>query len=131
MTYEERMKLLSFVKPENKDRLLLKLARGERIDLTQDSDLFYQINADRMSMEDWMKQDKFKHHIQSMKDLKSSMSDKGKTKEGKMRLIGEIPLSVYYTRPEFSPKLPPAERARNIKQFLNENPVFRISDKRV
>lgn len=131
MTYEARMRLLAVCRPEKKDLLLLKLAQGEVIDLTKDSDLFYHINADRMSMEEWMKQDKFQHHIQSMKDLKDSLSDKGKTKEGTMRLIGEIPLSVYYTRPEFSPKLPPAERARNIKKFLNENPVFRISDKRI
>jgi hypothetical protein len=131
MTYEERMQYLSRVRPEKKDILLLKLARGEKIDLTKDSDLFFQINADRMSMDDWMKQTKFDHHIKDMKEFKKTLNDGGKTKEGKMRLIGEIPTDVFFQRPEFSPALPPHERAKNIKKFLNDNPVFKVSDKRI
>lgn len=131
MTYEERMQLLNSVRPEKKDILLLKLARGEKIDLTKDSDLFYQINANRMSMDDWMKQDRLTPQIQSMKDAKANIYDTkyGQTKGKKMRWLGDIPDWVYFNHPHlFGPMVPREERTRNIKKWLNENPLFKAGD---
>ncbi len=132
MTYEEKMRLLQYVKPENKDELLLRIARGETVDITKDEDLFYQINVDRMSIEDAMNRDKYKPLAEDMKEVRKHLHDPlyGKTRGGvTKRYLGEIPDHIYFTHPWFSPHLSKEERSANIKKFLNMFPMFRAGSK--
>lgn len=133
MTYQQRMELLARCKPEYKDILLMKLIKGERIDITKDEDLFYQVNKDRVTLEQFVNRDKFKQQANNVKMQKEYLHDPrmGKTKGGKFRWLGDIPDEVYFSRPEFSPTLPKEERLANIKKFLNMFPTFRAGDKRL
>lgn len=133
MTYQQRMELLSRCKPEYKDILLMKLIKGERIDITKDEDLFYQVNKDRVTLEQFVNRDKFKQQAHNVKLQKEYLHDPrtAKTKGGKFRWLGDIPDEVYFSRPEFSPLLPKEERLANIKKFLNTFPTFRAGDKRL
>ena len=133
MTYEQKMHLLQACKPEKKDALLMRILRGETVDITKDEDLFFQVNKDRVSLEQFTNRDKFKSDAQAMKWAKQNMHDpsKGKTKGNKMRWLGDIPSEIYFSRPEFSPLLPKHEREKNIRKFLNQFPVFKAGDKLV
>lgn len=128
MNYEDKMKMLANCKPEYKDILLMKILKGEVVDITKDADLFYQINKDRVSMDEFTNRDKFKASAEDMKRMKSMIDPNHKSKKG-MKLIGEIPPEIYFSRPEFSPDLPKEERDRNIRKWLNTYNVFKISDK--
>lgn len=130
MDYEEMQTRLSQIRPEKKDIYLARLLRGETIDLTKDEDLFFQVNKDRVSLNEFTERDKFKRSAEDMKRMKSNIDPNHKSAGG-MRLIGEIPPEIYFARPEFSPTLSREERSRNIKKWLNTHSVFRISDKRL
>jgi NMD protein affecting ribosome stability and mRNA decay len=133
LSYEQKMELLARVKPEYKDVLLLRLMKGERVDITKDEGLFYQINADRMSMEDFTNRDKFKHDAEAVKREKANILDTahGVSRGKKMRWLGDIPAEIYFNRPEFSPLLPKAEREANIKKWFNMFPTFKAGDKKL
>lgn len=128
MNYEEKMKALSECRPEYKDILLMKILQGETVDITKDADLFYQVNKDRVSLSEFTERDKFKAAADAMKLEKSLGFDTAKSKQGRMRRIGDIPAEIFFSRPEFSPNLPKDERDRNIRKFLNEFNTFRVSD---
>ena len=128
--YEEKMKMLANCKPEYKDILLARILRGETVDITKDEDLFYQVNKDRVSLDEFTNRDKFKASAKDMKRMKSHIDPNHKSASG-MKLIGEIPPEIYFSRPEFSASLPKEERARNIKKWLNTHTVFRIQDKQI
>ena len=131
LTYEQKMLLLQNCKPENKDIYLLKLLKGETIDLTKDEDLFYQVNKDRVTLEQFVNRDKFKGHAQQMKWMRQSLKDTrhAKSGSGKGRLLGEIPAEIYFGRKEFSsPSIDRQERLKNIKHFFNQFPAFRAGE---
>lgn len=129
--YEEKMKALSECKPENKDLLLYRILKGERhVPITGDEDLFYQVNKDRVSLDEFTDRDKFKAAAEATKQTKAGMYDaSGKSKDKKMRWLGDIPAEIFFSRPEFSPLLPKEERAANIRKWLNEYNAFRAGDK--
>lgn len=131
MTYEEKARLLAWVKPEKKDILLARIFKGERVNIQNDADLFFQINRDRLPMEDQLNRDKYKQLAQHVKDAREVIDDKefGRTKGKKMRYLGEIPADIYFTHPWFSPSLPKEERDANIRRFFTMFPAFRIGDK--
>lgn len=130
LDYEAKMKMLQNIRPENKDIYLLKIFRGEEVDITKDEDLFYQVNKDRVSLDEFTNRDKFKESAEDMKKMKQNIDPNHKSAQG-MKLIGEIPPEIYFSRPEFSPLLPKEERTRNIKKWLNANSVFKIGDKQL
>lgn len=132
--YEEKMKALSECRPENKDLLLMRILRGERsVPITGDEDLFYSVNRDRVSMEEFTERDKFKHAEKEVKQFKQNLHDPmyGRTKNKKLRLLGEIPAEIYFSRKEFSPTLDKKERDANIRKWLNKYHTFRMGDKQV
>lgn len=133
MNYEDKMRALANCRPEKKDILLLQLLQGHSIDLTKDEDLFYQINKDRVSMDQFVNRNKFKADAQAFKDVKEGLHDTrmGKTKGGN-RHLGDIPAEIYYARKELSdPSVPREERIKNIKKFFNDYPAFRTGDSRI
>lgn len=131
ISYEQRMRLLAQCKPEYKDKLLLRILKGENVDITRDSDLFYQINKDRVSLEEFTNRSKFKPAAEATKSMKQHMLDPrtGRSRGKQLRWLGDIPAEIYFSRPEFSPTLAKGERDRNIKKFLNSFPTFRAGDK--
>jgi hypothetical protein len=131
MNYEQKMRMLQWVKSEKKDELLMRIARGETVDITKDEDLFYRINVDRMSMDKVMDRDKYKPLAEHVKQTRAHIDDPqyGKTKGNKMRYLGEIPADIYFTHPWFSPNLPKEERDANVRKFFNQFPAFRIGQK--
>lgn len=133
MNYEEKMNLLAWVRPEKKDELLLRIIRGEKVDITKDEDLFYQVNKDRVSLDEFVNRDKFITEAELMKQNKQILDDPvyGKSKGKKFRYLGDIPAEVYFSRPEFSPLLDKKERDNNVRKFLNTYTVFKAGDKRV
>lgn len=134
MTYEEKMEALARVKPENKDKYLLQLLQGKTIDLTKDEDLFYQVNKNNVSLEQFVSRDKFKADAEEMKVMRSNLVDGrlGMTEGKRMRLLGEMPAEIYYARKEFSdPNIPKEERAKAMKKFFNEFSAFRAGDRRI
>jgi len=133
MNYEEKMKALAECKPEYKDILLYKILKGEIVDITKDADLFYQINKDRVSLNEFTERDKFKAAAQQVKNLKGVMTDpvSGKSKGKKIRWLGDIPAEIFFSRPEFSPLLSKEERTANIKKWLNEYHIFRAGEKKL
>lgn len=134
MSYEERMKS-HYNKPSNKDIILAQIVRGDKgIDITKDEDIFYQINKDRVSIEQFTNRDKFKEDAAQMKDFKRDLVDPtyGRTKSKHARLLGEMPAEIYYARKEFSdPNLPREERLRNMKKWFNDFPSFRAGDRKL
>lgn len=134
MSYEEQMRK-HYSKPSEKDIILAKIVRGDKnIDITKDEDIFYQINKDRVSIEQFTNRDKFKADAAQMKEFKQTLLDPayGRTKTKNARLLGEIPAEIYYARKEFSdPMIPMQERVENMKKFFNTFPVFRAGDKRL
>lgn len=131
-SYEEKMKALSECKPEEKDRLLYRILKGERhVKITGDEDIFFQVNKDRVSLQDYTERDKFKAAAEAVKQQKETLHNNGYSKDKRFRLIGEIPAEIFFSRPEFSPMLPKEERDRNIRKFLNEFNAFRITDGRL
>lgn len=133
LTYEQRMDFLSRVRPEKKDELLLRILKGQKVDITQDSDLFYQVNKDRVSLTEFTNRDKFKAAAEGMKKDKQVMNDPryGVSKGGKFRWLGDIPPEIYFSRKEFSPMIAKEERDANIRKWLNQFPVFKAGDKQV
>lgn len=130
MTYEEKMRMLAWVKPEKKDELLLRIARGETVDITKDEDLFFQINRDRVSMEEQVNRDKYQPIADHIKHTREVIGDIkfGQTKGKKLRYLGDIPADIYFTHPWFSPNLPKEERDANIRKFFKMFPKFRVGD---
>jgi hypothetical protein len=136
VTYEEKMRMLAWCKPEKKDRLLERIVRGERsVNIQDDEDMFFRVNVDRLPMADQINRrvEKFSPLAEDMKEMKKYLADPvfGKTKNKKMRYLGEIPESIYFTHPWFSPLLPKEERDANIRRFFNEFPAFRAGDKKI
>ncbi len=131
MSYEDKMRILSWVKPEKKDRLLARMLKGERVNIQGDEDLFFHVNRERLSLEDQMKRDKYKPLADHVKNAREVVDDKkyGFTKDKKMRYLGEIPADIYFTHPWFSPNLSKLERDANIRKFFAMFPAFRIGDK--
>lgn len=125
MDYEQKMALLANCKPEYKDALLLRILKGEKVDITQDSDLFYQINADRVSMDEFTNRDKFKAAAKQVKHMNDNLDNKGYTKDKKMRWMGDIPAEIFFSRPEFSPTISKEERDANIRKWLQQFPSFK------
>lgn len=127
------MRLLAKIKPDAKDKFIAAWLRGDKsIDITQDEDLFYQVNKDRVTLEKFVDRDKFKEDAEAMKIHKAYLNDPkyGKTKGGKMRWLGDIPAEIYFSRKEFSdPAIPKEERWKALKNFFNSFPVFRAGDK--
>jgi hypothetical protein len=128
LSYEQKMRLLSLCKPEKKDMMLYRLWKGEKIDITQDEDLFFQVNKDRVSLDEFTSRDKFKASAKDFKKVKEAVDPKNMSKEGKLRHIGDIPPEIYFSRPEFSPLLDKKERDKNIRKWLNQFNAFRIGD---
>lgn len=133
--YEEIMRRLQDCKPEKKDELLMRIYKGEKVDITKDEDLFYQINKDRMSMDDFVNRDRF---LQDKKEFKEHTKDHlvdtrfGKTKDGKGRLLGEIPAEIFFAKKELSdPSISDTDRLKAVKKFFNDYPSFRAGDKRL
>lgn len=125
MTYEEKARLLAWVKPEKKDELLLRLCMGKTIDLHKDEDLFYQINRDRVSMEKQVNRNKYKQIANHMKETRKVLNTvDGKTVQGRFKYKGDIPADLYFTHPWFSPTLPKEERDANIERFFHMFPDF-------
>lgn len=133
MTYEDKMRLLAWVRPEKKDELLARIARGEVVDITRDEDLFYRLNVDRMPIEKLMDRNKYKPLAEHVKQTRSHIDDPwyGKTKGKKMRYLGEIPADIYFSHPWFSPNLPKHERDANVRKFFNLFPAFRVGHKEI
>lgn len=133
MNYEDKMNLINSLRPEKKDELLLRIIRGETVDITQDEDLFFQVNKDRVSLDQFTNRSKYETEAEIMKQNKQFLTDPvyGKTQGGKFRYLGDIPAEIFFSRPEFSNKLDRKERDANIRKFLNEYHVFRAGDKRV
>ncbi len=133
MEYEEMQKRLAQCVPEKKDELLLRILKGEKVDITQDSDLFYLINKDRVSIDEFTNRDKFKAAAEDMKRHKQHIYDThyGKSRNNKLRWYGDIPTEIWFSRPEFSPLLDKKERDNNIRKFFNKFPMFRAGDKQV
>lgn len=133
LSYEQKMLLLSRCRPERKDELLLRIWRGETVDITKDEDMFYLVNKDRMSLAAYTDRDKYKIDAKGMKLSKEGLHDTayGKSKGKKLRWLGDIPEEIFFTRPEFSPSLDKKERDVNIRKWLNSHPVFRAGDKKV
>lgn len=131
MSYEDKMRMLAWVKPEKKDRLLARMLKGEKVNIQDDEDLFFQVNRNRLSLEDQMKRSKYNQLANHVKDAREVVDDKkyGFTKDKKMRYLGEIPADIYFTHPWFSPNLAKAERDANIRKFFKMFPAFRIGDK--
>lgn len=134
MSYEERMKA-HYNKPSNKDIILAQIIRGDKgIDITKDEDIFYQINKDRVSIDQFTNRAKFKEDAEQMKQFKQTLIDPkfGRTKSKHGRLVGEMPAEIYFARKEFSdPNIPREERIKNMKKWFNEYPVFRAGDARL
>lgn len=133
--YEAKMQALANCRPEKKDELLMKIVKGEKVDITKDEDLFYQVNKDRMSMEDFVNRGKF---IKDAKDFKESTKNfltdtkHGKTNDKKGRYLGDIPAEIYYARKELSdPTIPKHERDKAIRKFFNDFPAFRAGEKQL
>ena len=127
MSYEEKMKYLANCKPEKKDLLLYKIFKGETVDITKDEDLFYQVNKDRVSLDQYTNRDKFKASAEDMKRMKQGIDPRHRSPGSHMRLIGEMPPEIYFNRPEFAAGNP--DRAKNIKKWLNTYTDFRVGDK--
>lgn len=134
MNYEAKMQALAQCVPEAKDMLLLRIIRGEKhVPITGDEDLFYSVNRDRVSMEEFTERDKFKQAEKAVKQFKQTLYDPmyGRSKNKKLRLLGEIPAEIYFSRKEFSPTLDKKERDTNIRKWLNQYHTFRAGDKQV
>ncbi|SRR5260221_4565191 len=134
MSYEDKMRFLANVRPEKKDELLMKLAKGEIIDITKDEDLFFQINVDRMPIEQLMNRQCYVDDAEDLAKVKRHLHDPryGKMKGGSLkRWICDIPTKLWFTHPWFSPTLPKAERDANIRKFANLFPKFRIGSKEI
>lgn len=131
MTYEERMRS-HYSKPSNKDIILAQMVRGDKgIDITKDEDIFYQVNKDLMSIEQFTNRDRFKEDAEQMKQFKQNLVDPkyGRTKSKHGRLLGEMPAEIYFARKEFSdPNIPKEERLKNMKKWFNDYPSFKIGD---
>lgn len=127
MDYETKMRMMSWVKPEKKDALLLRLIQGHSIDLHKDEDLFYQINRDRVSIEKQVSREKYRPIANHMKEARKVMHTvEGKTVEGNFRYKGDIPADIYFSHPWFSPTLSKEERDKNIDKFFRMFPAFSI-----
>lgn len=133
MTYEERQK--AYYEAKNKEDVLQRIMRGEKsVDITKSEDIFYQVNKDRVSIEQFTNRDKFKGIAADMKEFKRDLVDTkfGRTKGGHGRLVGVIPSEIFFARKELSdPKLSREEKNKNINKFFNEFPVFRAGDARL
>ncbi len=132
MTYEDRMK--AYQEAVNKEEVLRRIVLGETTDITKSEDIFYQVNKDRVSMEQFTNRDKFVADAQFMKEYKRDLIDTAhaRTRSKAMRELGQIPAEIYYSRKELSdPMLPREERLKNIKKFFNDFPSFRTGDKRL
>ncbi len=130
MTYEQRMEFLANCKPEKRDEALLRILRGEKdVDITKDEDLFFQVNKDRVSLDQYTNRDKFKASAEDMKKMKQNIDPNHRSPGSHMKLIGEMPPEIYFNRPEFAAMNP--DRAKNIKKWLNEYHAFRIGDKKL
>src|ERR1700719_1555284 len=105
LSYEAKMRLLQICKPEKKDEMLMRLWKGETINITQDEDLFFQVNKDRVSLDEFTNRDKFKESAEDFKKLKAHTDANHMSKGTKLRHIGDIPPEIFFSRPEFSPLL--------------------------
>ncbi len=132
-TYEQRMK--AYQEAKNKEEFLQRFMHGQKsIDCTKSEDIFYQINKDRVSMDEFVNRDRFIDEAKAMHEFKRDLIDPkfGKTQSKHNRLLGNIPAEIYYARKELSdPNLPPQERQKNIIKFFNEYPAFRAGDARL
>ncbi len=133
MTYEQRMK--AYTEAKNKEEFLQRFMHGQKsIDITKSEDIFYQVNKDRVSMDQFVNRDKFVDDAKAMHEFKRDLIDPkfGRTKSKHNRHLGDIPAEIYYARKELSdPNLPREERLKNIKKFLNDFPAFRTGDARL
>ncbi len=133
MTYEQRMK--AYTEAKNKEEFLQRYMAGQRsIDITHSEDIFFQVNKDRVSMDEFVNRDRFKQDAKDMKEFKKDLYDQslGRTKSKHGRLLGDIPAEIYYSRKEFSdPNMPMEERIKHMKKFFNDFPSFRAGDKRI
>lgn len=121
MTYEQKMRMLKWVKPDKKDEIFARILKGERsVDITGDQDIFNQVNIDRLPIEKIVEREKYKKIAKHAKDSKEVQKN-GKT----LRYKGEIPLDIYLTHPWFSPLLDKKERDANIERFFRLFPAFK------
>lgn len=133
MNYEQKMNLLANLKPEKKDMILARILKGERhVDITGDEDLFYQVNKDRVSLDEFTERDKYKLAAEDMKIAKQTILDTqhGVSKGKKMRWLGDIPSEIFFSRKEFQTG-DKKEREKNIRNWLNKFSTFRAGDKQV
>lgn len=137
MNYEERMKkridALARNISDEKVKIWMNLMKYKTSDITKDQDIFFHVNADRMSMEDFINKraDRFEQDRINLKTIKEGLIDKkyGETKDKHFRWLGDIPDTIWFTHPWFSPMLPKEERDKNIRRFFNLFPQFRMGDK--
>lgn len=132
-TYEQRMK--AYQEAKNKEEFLQRVVRGQKsVDITHTEDIFYQVNKDRVSIDQFTNRDKFKADAAYMKEFKRDLVDPtfARTKSKHSRLLGEIPAEIYYARKEFSdPNIPREERLKAMKKWFDAFPAFRAGDKRL
>ncbi len=139
MNYEDKMKAridrLARTISDDKLKIWMNLLKYKTSDITQDQDIFFHVNAGRMSMEDFVNKraGKFEQDRIELKTLKDGMSDRkyGRSKENKIRWLGDIPEEIYFTHPWFSPLLDKKERDRNVKKFFNLFPQFRAGESKL
>lgn len=125
----------AYTEAKNKEEILQRIVRGERsVDITKSEDIFYQVNKDRVSMDQFVNRDKFVGDAKFMHEYKRDLydTDHARTKSKAMRQLGQIPAEIYFARKELSdPNLPREERLKNMKKFFNDFPSFRTGDKRL
>lgn len=138
MTYEERMmkqRIDSLANSISDDKLKIwmNLLKYKKSDITTDQDIFFQVNADRMPMEDFVNKraSKFLSTKVAMRTMKEGLYDPNfaVSKEKKLRWKGDIPEEIWFTHPWFSPMLDKRERDQNINKFFNLFPEFRAGSK--
>ena len=117
LTFEQKVAMLALSNSDKRKELLNRWA--------QDSELHFALEGKRMPMEEYMKQHKFAEDAKASKEIGLNTKDHGWTAKKQQKLIGQIPASIFFGRPEFSFNLPAKERAANIRKFLNEYPAFK------
>lgn len=118
---------------DDKVKIWMNLLKYKTSDITSDQDTFFHVNADRMSMEDFVNKraDRFEGDKNAIKYIKRGLVDQryGETKDKHFRWLGDIPDIIWFTHPWFSPLLPKEERDKNIRRFFNLFPSFRMGEK--
>lgn len=119
LSFERKLAMLALAKnPKEKAELLSKFSSS--------NDFHFNYKPGNMSMEEYMKQDKFRAYLQHAKNTRDGMKNKGWTDKKYQKHIAEIPTDIFLQRPEFSAHLPRKVFAENMRKFLKDYPMFRV-----